>query len=120
MTLYIYSADAIKAIYRLLQDVDTKVVSLTLVLAETCMKNCPSFPPLVNKQFMEEIVAISTGRKGFQNQEEALRLIQLWGKQYERARNEFPIFYDTYVSMRNRGARFPKDDTQISDIGSKY
>mmetsp|Transcript_15279 Transcript_15279/g.23006 ORF Transcript_15279/g.23006 Transcript_15279/m.23006 type:complete len:441 (+) Transcript_15279:70-1392(+) len=102
-------ADAVKAIQYQLRNSDPKVVGLALTMIETCVKNCVAVPQLINRSFMEEMYNIANGRKGFHNQEEALRLIQLWGRTYERKRNELPIFFDTYMAMKTRGVRFPEE-----------
>lgn len=105
------SEAAFKALKRRLQDSDQQTVYLALLLLESCMKNCPYdyFIGRFDKSIMDEIVNMSRGSKGAKNSEEALRLIQQWGRTYE-AQRKFPIFYDTYVGMRNKGAPFPKED----------
>jgi hypothetical protein len=104
------------------------VVGLALTMIETCVKNCVSVPQNINRSFMDEMVNVSTGRKGFDNQEEALRIIQMWGISYARRRNEMPIFYDTYTALKTKGVRFPQaeeptspesDTDQISRFGCK-
>ena len=107
-----YRADAVKAILHQLKASDPKVVSLALTIIETCVKNCVSVPQNINRSFMDEMVNIANGRKGFDNQEEALRIIQLWGLTYERRRNELPLFFDTYTAMKTRGMRFPAPEEQ--------
>lgn len=109
-----FRADAVKAILHQLKQSDPKVVGLALTMIETCVKNCVSVPQNINRSFMDEMVNISTGRKGFDNQEEALRIIQLWGLSYARRRNELPIFYDTYTSLKTRGVRFPQAEESLS------
>jgi hypothetical protein len=118
-----------KALLRRLADSDPKVVSLSLVLAETCMKNAGNqfagkFQVLlvsllwhwlwlivtaaVNQQFMDEMANIGKGRSDPRNAEDALRLIQQWGRQFEQKRNKFPIFFDTFVRLRaGNNLRYP-------------
>lgn len=68
------------------------------------MQNCKIFVTLINRSFIDEIVSIANGRKGYNNQDEALRLLQVWGRQYERT----PLLHDTYMSLKAKGAKFPK------------
>lgn len=102
---------AAKAIRRRLLDSDQQVLALTLTLLETCMKNCGNtMAACFDKPLMDEVVNITKGSKGLKNSEDALRLIQQWGRVYEDKRN-FPIFFDTYMTLKTRGVNFPKEDT---------
>ena len=103
---------ATKAIYRRLSDNDANTVYLTLILVETCMKNCgPSFVGGIDKSIMDLISNIAKGSKGEKCSFEALRLIQQWGRAYERKRSVFPIFFDTYIALKAKGAIFPPEDS---------
>jgi growth factor-regulated tyrosine kinase substrate len=100
----------IKAVFRQLKSSDPKVVLLALTLTDACIQNnYQHIPPSINKTFMEEMVNISRGRKGYQNQEEALRLIQVWGRRFER-KQEVPLFFETYMNMRTQGVTFPPEE----------
>ena len=102
---------AIKAMYRRLNDSDQNTVYLALILLETCLKNCgPNFTGGVNKTIMDSVEGIAKGSKGGKNADEALRLIQQWGRAFEKKRGIFPIFFDTYMTMKSRGVRFPKEE----------
>jgi hypothetical protein len=101
---------AVKAIRRRLLESDQQILSLTLTLLETCMKNCGNTMAAVfEKSLMDEVVNITKGSKGLKNSEDALRLIQQWGRVYEDKRN-FPIFFDTYMTLKTRGVVFPQED----------
>jgi growth factor-regulated tyrosine kinase substrate len=103
---------AIRALTRRLQDSDQKVVSLTLTVAETCMKNCGThFSSSVGKPFMTEMLNISRGSKGTENRETSLRLIQLWAREYEKLKSKIPIFFETYIALKAKGVSFPPEDT---------
>ncbi|CAE7608724.1 TOL1, partial [Symbiodinium microadriaticum] len=112
-------ADAVKAILHQLKSSDPKVVALALTMIETCTKNCVSVPQNINRSFMDEMVNISTGRKGFDNQEDALKMIQMWGLSYERRRNELPLFFETYMTLKTRGIRFPEPEDQPTSPQSR-
>jgi hypothetical protein len=102
---------ATRAIYRRLCENDVNTVHLTLILLETCMKNCgPSFVGGIDKSMMELIGNIGKGSKGDKCSFEALRLIQQWGRAYEKKRGIFPIFFDTYVALKAKGIIFPPEE----------
>ena len=86
-------------------------------MLETCLKNCPSIPSLITKNVMDEIVTIGTGKRGYRNQDEALRLIQSWGKTFERRRGDLPIFYETYMHLKMKGIEFPPLPSQEGVVG---
>lgn len=113
--------DAIRALLVQLQSSDPKVVSFALTICESCMKNCTAtFPALVNKAFMNELCNIARGSKGFHNQEDALRLIQSWNKMFESRRNEIPIFFETYMSLKTSGIRFPQEECPPPAMTNRY
>eukprot|EP01035_Chromulina_nebulosa_P019989 gene19989-25959_t len=102
---------AIRVLHRRFQESDPKIISLSLVLIESLMKNCESrIAPSIDKAFMDEIVSVAKGLRGKRNSEEAIRLIQEWGKDFEKRRHNLPIYFDTYVTLKSRGMVFPVDD----------
>lgn len=114
----------VKAIFHQLKNSDAKVVQLALTLIDTCIQNSWTHTPqAINKSFMDEVVNISRGRKGFQNQEEALRLLQVWGRRFERKQSELPLFFETYMTLRAQGVAFPPEEDapapQPTTAGSK-
>lgn len=105
------AAEVVKAIHHQLKSSDAKVVQLALTLIDTCIQNNWNYvPQAVNKSFMDEVVKISGGRKGVNNQDDALRLIQTWGRRFERKRSEVPLFFETYMMLRSQGVSFPPED----------
>ena len=113
--------NAIRAIMRRLQEPDQKIISLTLTVTETCMQNCGThFSSMVNKPFMNEIIKLSQGTRGEENKEHSLRLIQQWGREYERSKSQLPIFFDTYISLKAVGAKFPPENLSKSVPEDKY
>ena len=101
---------AAKSIHRRLQEADPKIISLSLTLAETCMKNCHGFAKAVDQAFMDEMVGISRGTKGKDNGNEALRMIQEWAKGLHPKDGGQSTFHDTYRAMKQRGVVFPDGD----------
>ena len=111
--------EVIKAVFHQLKNSDAKVVQLALTLADTCIQNSYTLiPPAINKPFMEELVSIARGRKGFQNQEEALRLIQVWGRRFEAKVSEVPLFFETYMALRAQGLTFPREEVAAAPQAS--
>lgn len=95
-----------------------KRVYLTLILLETCMKNCgPAFAQQISAAFMQEIISLARGCTGKRNADEAARLIQQWGHEYEKDRSQQPLFFDTYVALKAKGVTFPADDEEIRGRG---
>ena len=102
---------ATRAIAKRLQESDEKIVSLTLIIAETCMKNCGThFASAIGKPLMTEIVNISKGSKGRENREMALKLIQQWAREYEKKKSTLPIFYETFSGLKAMSVSFPPED----------
>jgi hypothetical protein len=104
-----------KVLYKRLQENDYHIVLLTLTVIETCMKNCGGpFISKINVQFMDEMISIARCSKGAPAAQEALRLIQQWGIAFENQRNQYPIFFDTYVMLKSKGIIFPSEDATTS------
>jgi hypothetical protein len=114
-----HADQASKAIKRRLSsENEAQTVFLALLLLEACMKNCTAnFAPSFDRSLMEEVVNIAKGGKGAKNSEEALRLIQQWGKTYDKNRL-YPIFWETYSSLKQRGTTFPKDDALEASLNA--
>lgn len=101
---------AARTILRRLQESDSKVVELSLTIAETCMKNCLSFSACIEQPFMDEMVGITRGAKGQENSAESLRLIQQWAIGLQQQKGRPSIFDETYKAMKARGVSFPEDE----------
>jgi hypothetical protein len=105
------SADQVaKALRRRLDDSNQQTVFLALTLLESCVKNCGmDFVASFDRALMDEVIQITKRNKGHKNADEALRLIQQWGRMYENDKM-FPLFQETYTSMKSRGVVFPKEE----------
>lgn len=100
----------LRALSRRLQDSDYNTVNLSLIIAESCMKNMGlRFAGAINKNFMDLLVGLARGSKGGKNANESLRIIQEWGREFEDRRGAYPLFFDTYMTLRSRGFRFPPE-----------
>lgn len=102
-------------LYKRLQESDHNIVLLTLTVIETCMKNCGGpFISKITKSFMEEMITVARCSKGANAAQEALRLIQQWGKAFENQRNQYPVFYETYFTLKSKGIIFPSEEATSS------
>lgn len=105
---YLRSGDIVQAaLTRRLREANHNTVTLSLSLAEACMKNCRKFAVATKKPFMDEMVLIARGSKGVKNQAESLRLIKQWDGLVTKRGDNNPLFHDTYVLLKSRGAVFP-------------
>ncbi len=106
---------AMRAIRRRLLDNDHQTVSLSLTLLETCMKNCGmEFAARFDRSLMDEVINVAMKEhKGMRNKEDALRLIQQWGRAYESCRS-IPLFFETFMSLKARGVSFPREDEHVT------
>mmetsp|Transcript_25470 Transcript_25470/g.33267 ORF Transcript_25470/g.33267 Transcript_25470/m.33267 type:complete len:382 (-) Transcript_25470:402-1547(-) len=105
------SSKAVKALKKRLKNDNPKVVQLTLTLTETCVKNCgSSFHQAINQDFMNEMVTLTNGKKGWEVQEQSLSLIQQWGKAFENQKDTLPVFYRIYSILQSQNVRFPTLD----------
>lgn len=92
-----------------------------MVIAETCMKNCGLYFAICvhQKPFLDELIAIATARgsKSAMNNEQALKLIQQWGRMFEKNhRDSFPLFFDTFVSLKSKGFKFPPEEDNLNIV----
>eukprot|EP01038_Epipyxis_sp_PR26KG_P006402 gene6402-8813_t len=108
---------SVRAFYRRLQDNDFNTVYLTLILMETCVKNCgTNFARCVDRSIMDEMSNLAKGSKGEKNSFESLRLIQQWGRAYESKKSSLPIFFETFVNLKSKGFQFPKEEENTAAI----
>jgi hypothetical protein len=99
---------ALRAIRKRLSDSEPQTVYLALMLMDTCMKNCGTeFAAIVDRTAIEDVATVARNSRGVKNADEALRLIATWGRAYESRRSSFPVFFDTYMTMKSRGFTFP-------------
>lgn len=82
------------------------------------MKNCgPTFASKINAPFMDAMASVAKNSKNKnRNSDEALRLVQQWGRAFEKKRSQFPIFFGTFMSMKSQGFSFPEEvEAPVSD-----
>jgi hypothetical protein len=108
-----YSAPyAVDALTAKLSNRDPNVVVLAITLAETLVKNCelPLHRAIATAPFMTSLAAVGEGKRGAAAQGKALEVIQSWGMSFEHLKSSLPLFYETYVNLKVKGARFPAAD----------
>jgi len=99
---------AVKALRKRLKSDNPKIVQLTLILTEACVKNCgSSFHQSINQEFMTDMISLADGKKGREVREQSLALIQQWGRAFESQKNILPIFYATYTRLKAKNVEFP-------------
>eukprot|EP01129_Flabellula_baltica_P012951 TRINITY_DN593_c0_g1_i2.p1 TRINITY_DN593_c0_g1~~TRINITY_DN593_c0_g1_i2.p1 ORF type:complete len:481 (-),score=96.90 TRINITY_DN593_c0_g1_i2:38-1480(-) len=113
-----------------LKDKNPRVVWLTLIVIDSCVKNCDNEDfifAIANKEFMKPIKKIvykryvhrkKDGKRDAKYKnlcgETAAKMIQAWGIAFHepKLRRKFPIFYNTLKHCVNsKGVRFPNDNT---------
>lgn len=103
------SQQACRCLTKRLQDPDAKLVNYTLQLCEAIMKNCgANFAVAVDKALMNELSSIAKFSKGQKNSEDARKIIQQWGKAFDK---KFPLLIDEFNSLKSEGLSFPEEET---------
>lgn len=74
------------------------------------------FEAAVNAPFMDEMAAVGRGRSDAHNAEDALRLIQHWGRQFESKKAKFPIFFETFIRLRATNLRYSNHRKRNNNI----
>jgi len=101
---------------------DPLIVWLTLIVLETCVKNCGTVfaEHIANKYFLRDLKklvikrwvkrkkVIYTSKAKYQNfvGEKAARLVQSWGIAFHNTQFQNP-FYTTYMRLLKKGIKFP-------------
>ncbi|KAJ7527816.1 hypothetical protein O6H91_16G072700 [Diphasiastrum complanatum] len=105
--------DVVRAIKKRLLCKSTAAQFLALCLLETCVKNCEKmFSEVASEKVLDEMVKMVDDPLTVpENREKALKLIEAWGESIEELRY-FPIFEETYKSLKSRGIMFPGRDAE--------
>ncbi|KAK8593805.1 hypothetical protein V6N12_045878 [Hibiscus sabdariffa] len=107
------SVDLIRGIKRRMMLKSPRVQYLSLVLLETCVKNCDRvFFVVAAERVLDEMVKlIDDPQTVFNNRNKALMLIEAWGESTNELRY-LPVYEETYKSLKSRGIRFPGRDNE--------
>lgn len=112
--------DAVKAIRKRLQQNAGKnytVIMYTLVLMETCVKNCgkPFHLHVSSKSFIQELVTLIGPKYDPPTvvQEKVLGLIQIWAETF-RSQPDLNGVCQVYQELKNKGLVFPSTDLEAA------
>jgi len=107
------SQDLVRAVKKRIMQKTPRAQYLSLVLLETCVKNCEKvFSEIAAERVLDEMVKmIDDPQTIVNNKEKALILIESWGESSEELRY-LPVFEETYKSLKSRGIRFPGRDNE--------
>lgn len=107
------SQDLVRAVKKRIMEKTPRAQYLSLVLLETCVKNCEKvFSEIAAERVLDEMVKmIDDPQTIVNNREKALILIESWGESSEELRY-LPVFEETYKSLKSRGIRFPGRDNE--------
>ncbi|KAI3881652.1 hypothetical protein MKW92_018991 [Papaver armeniacum] len=114
----INSVDFIRGIKKRIVLKNPRVQYLSLVLLETCVKNCEkAFSEVAAERVLDEMVKlIDDPQTVVNNRNKALILIEAWGESANELRY-LPVYEETYKSLKSRGIRFPgRDDESLAPI----
>ncbi|XP_010525051.1 PREDICTED: TOM1-like protein 2 [Tarenaya hassleriana] len=109
----INSVDLIRGIKKRMMMKQPRTQYLSLVLLETCVKNCEkAFSEVAAERVLDEMVKlIDDPQTVVNNRNKALMLIEAWGESTSELRY-LPVFEETYKSLRSRGSHFPGRDNE--------
>jgi len=104
----------VRQVRKKLQSRSLKSVSYALTLTETIVKNCGSrvHREVGTQKFMAQMEKLartyvqSSDRDALEVCDKSLDIVQAWGEAFLPKRNEFPLFIDTYHSLKREGLPF--------------
>ncbi|KAF8412779.1 hypothetical protein HHK36_000749 [Tetracentron sinense] len=107
------SVELIRGIKKRIILKNPRVQYLSLVLLETCVKNCEkAFSEVAAERVLDEMVKlIDDPQTVVNNRNKALILIEAWGESASELRY-LPVYEETYKSLKSRGVRFPGRDNE--------
>ncbi|BFG23688.1 hypothetical protein CerSpe_099620 [Prunus speciosa] len=107
------SVELVRGIKKRIMLKNPRVQYLSLVLLETCVKNCEkAFSEIAAERVLDEMVKlIDDPQTVVNNRNKALMLIEAWGESTGELRY-LPVYEETYKSLRSRGIRFPGRDNE--------
>ncbi|KAJ8751947.1 hypothetical protein K2173_000693 [Erythroxylum novogranatense] len=107
------SVELVRAIKKRIMMKNSRVQYLTMMLLETCVKNCEkAFSEVAAERVLDEMVKlIDDPQTVVNNRNKALTLIESWGESTSELRY-LPVYEETYKSLKSRGIRFPGRDNE--------
>ncbi|KAK1570730.1 hypothetical protein Q3G72_006299 [Acer saccharum] len=109
----INSVELVRGLKKRIMLKNPRVQYLSLVLLETCVKNCEkAFSEVAAERVLDEMVKlIDDPQTVVNNRNKALMLIEAWGESTSELRY-LPVYEETYKSLKSRGIRFPGRDNE--------
>jgi hypothetical protein len=102
------AADAVRELRKRLRHKNPKVQLLSLNLADQLVRNCgyDLHHQVASKDFMTDMQNLVSGMNAEVDMEvnrKALLLLQCWGESFKDLREEFPLYYEIYASLKSQG-----------------
>ncbi|KAJ7950079.1 target of Myb protein 1-like [Quillaja saponaria] len=102
--------DVVKAVKKRLQHKSPKVLSLSLTLLETMVKNCGDYTHLqiAEKNILGEMIKIVKKKEDMQVRNKILVLLVSWQEAFGGPGGKHPQYYWAYEELKRSGVVFPK------------
>ena len=102
------ASDACRELRKRLRLKNPKVQLLSLNLADQLVRNCglDLHQQVASKDFMTDMQNLVSGMHAEVDMEvnrKALLLIQCWGESFKEYRDELPLYYEIYASLKSQG-----------------
>jgi hypothetical protein len=102
------AADVVRALRKRLRLKNPKVQLLSLTLADQLVRSCglDLHQQIASKDFMADMQSLVSGMNAEVDMEvnrKALLIIQCWGESFKDCRDELPLYYEMYASLKAQG-----------------
>lgn len=102
------AADAVRELRKRLRHKNPKVQLLSLNLADQLVRSCgfELHQQVASKDFMSDLQSLGSGMNAEVDMEvnrKALLLIQCWGESFKDFREDFPLYFEVYASLKSQG-----------------
>ncbi len=120
--------DVVRALRKRLRLKNPKVQLLSLTLADQLVRSCglEVHQQIASKDFMSDMQSLVSGMNAEVDMEvnrKALLIIQCWGESFKDCRDELPLYYEMYASLRSQGERLhcfvPACSAGVDAMGKK-
>ncbi|TMW62941.1 hypothetical protein Poli38472_005559 [Pythium oligandrum] len=103
----------VRALHQKLQSGSPRTSLMTLILAETLVKNgsTPVHTQVGSRAFLQEVAGLTDGSMGFDVQNKALELIKQWADAF--GGSSLTAFQDTYRMLKIQGVAFPDVENDV-------
>jgi hypothetical protein len=102
------AVDVVRALRKRLHLKNPKVQLLSLTLTDQLVRSCglEVHQQIASKDFMSDMQSLVSGMNAEVDMEvnrKALLIIQCWGESFKDCRDELPLYYEMYASLRSQG-----------------